>query len=62
MRDPESVNPVFRPNLDKSQETIRKEYTGFHTFLKEINIWKDKKDQRLKDMQTERECGKDFVF
>ena len=38
LKDPENVNPQFKPDLGLSQVVVGKNYDGgFDTFLKEMN-------------------------
>ena len=48
IKNPENANPAFKPNLLQSQEKVKKNYEGgFMEFLREMNVWKDKKERKI---------------
>ena len=50
MRDPENVNPCFKPDLSQSQNAVSKNYDGgFQSFLREMHQWRLRKEKKLKD-------------
>jgi hypothetical protein len=52
LRDPEDINPSFRPDVGLSQETVSKSYDhGFDQFLREMNLWKVRKEKKLRDLK-----------
>lgn len=55
MKDPENINPKFKPDLSVSQEIVsgKKYEQGFDSFLKEMNTWKERKDKKLRDKLKE---------
>ena len=59
LQDPESFNPSFMPDTSISQKTVTVENRGdFESFLRDLNVWKNKKEHKeqikLKE-RTERE-------
>eukprot|EP00347_Sterkiella_histriomuscorum_P009348 403341558 len=54
MKDPENINPQFKPDLSESQGVVNKQYDGgFDGFLKEMNRWKTKRDKKINDLKRE---------
>jgi hypothetical protein len=50
-KDPENMKPKFKPDLSISQEVVSKSYQGgFQSFLREVNVWKQRKDKKLRDI------------
>ena len=63
LKDPENINPSFRPNLGPSQETVAKSYDhGFDQFLKEMSLWKARKEKKLRDLKNQNSTHSECVF
>ncbi|CDW79750.1 UNKNOWN [Stylonychia lemnae] len=63
IKDPENINPQFKPDLTISQETVTKNYNGgFNGFLQEMNRWKVKRDKKVNDIKKETQDLKGYNF
>jgi hypothetical protein len=54
MKDPENVQPSFRPEINQSQGVVMgREYQTFDKFLKEMDYWRLRKEKKIRDKQNE---------
>jgi hypothetical protein len=54
MKDPENVQPPFRPEITQSQGVVMgREYQTFDKFLKEMDYWRLRKEKKIRDKQNE---------
>jgi hypothetical protein len=54
MKDPENVQPRFKPEIAQSQEVVMgREYQTFDKFLKEMDYWKLRREKKIRDKQNE---------
>ena len=52
-RDPDNVNPSFRPNTQISQNNVkgRKKNLNFDNFLDDLTTWQMRKDKKLAEIK-----------
>lgn len=63
LKDPENINPQFRPDLSISQEVVGKTYdNGFESFLKELDKWKARKEKKIRDLKNQSVIEQGFNF